>query len=286
MKICRFDFDRLGVVDGDVVIDVTAALDAMPALRWPLPQGDPLIQHWPLLKARIDACMGGAERIALADVALKSPITSPSKIIGIARNRRCLADEKIDLGVVSGAARQDDDPIQMFIKAPSAIAGPSDGVALRFPDRRSDPEAELSIIIGKAGSDISQDDAMDHVFGYCIGFDMTLRGKESPSSRKSIDTYAVLGPWIVTPDELGDPDAVDTRLEVNGEVIQRSNTRELAFNMREIIAHASTFYTLLPGDVIMVGTPVGFAPVRVGDTVVADFSGIGRMEVLMRAHGR
>jgi 2-keto-4-pentenoate hydratase/2-oxohepta-3-ene-1,7-dioic acid hydratase in catechol pathway len=158
-------------------------------------------------------------------------------------------------------------------------------VALRFPDRRSDPEAELTIIIGKAGSDIRQADAMDHVFGYCIGFDMTLRGKESPSSRKSIDTYAVLGPWIVTPDELGDPDAVDTRLEVNGEVIQSSNTRELAFNMREIIAHASTFYTLHPGDVIMVGTPVGFAPVKVGDTVVADFSGIGRMEVLMRAHG-
>ena len=104
--------------------------------------------------------------------------------------------------------------------------------------------------------------------------------------RGSPDSYAVLGPWIVTIDEMGDPDAVDTRLEVNGEVIQRSNTRELAFNMREIIAHASTFYTLLPGDVIMVGTPVGFAPVRVGDTVVADFSGIGRMEVLMRAHGR
>ena len=285
MKICRFDSDRLGVVDGDVVIDVTAALDAMPALRWPLPAGDPLIRHWPLLKARIDALMAGATRIALADVALRSPITSPTKIIGVARNRRRLADEKIDLGVVAGGARQDDDPIQMFIKAPSAIAGPSDGVALRFPDRRSDPEAELSIIIGKAGSDISHDDAMDHVFGYCIGFDMTLRGKESPSSRKSIDTYALLGPWIVTPDELGDPDAVDTRLEVNGEVIQRSNTRELAFNMREIIAHASTFYTLHPGDVIMVGTPVGFAPVKVGDTVVADFSGIGRMEVLMRAHG-
>ena len=285
MKICRFDSDRLGVVDGDVVIDVTAALEAMPALRWPLPAGDPLIRHWPLLKARIAAFMAGAKRIALADVSLKSPITSPSKIIGIARNRRRLADEKIDLGVVAGAARQDDDPIQMFIKAPSAIAGPSDGVALRFPDRRSDPEAELTIIIGKAGSDIRQADAMDHVFGYCIGFDMTLRGKESPSSRKSIDTYAVLGPWIVTPDELGDPDAVDTLLEVNGEVIQRSNTRELAFNMREIIAHASSFYTLHPGDVIMVGTPVGFAPVKVGDTVVADFSGIGRMEVLMRAHG-
>ncbi len=284
MKICRFNEDKLGIVEGDAVIDVTAALEAMPALRWPLPPGDPLIQHWPLIKARVEALKGSAPRLALADVALKSPITTPSKVIGIARNRRGLSEEKIDIG--GGAnARQDGDPIQMFIKAPSAIAGPSDGVALRFSDRRSDPEAELSIIIGTPGTDISQDDAMDHVFGYCIGLDMTLRGKESPSSRKSIDSYAPLGPWIVTHDELPDPDNVDTLLEVNGETVQRSNTRDLAFNMREIIAHASSFYTLLPGDVIMVGTPVGFAPVKVGDRVVADFSGIGRMEVVMRAHG-
>ena len=284
MRICRFNKDRLGLVEGDVVSDVTAALDAMPALRWPLAAGDPLVQHWPAIKGRIEALRANAPRLGLADVALNSPITSPSKVIGIARNRRGLAEEKID--IVTGAnARQDGDPIQMFIKAPSALAGPSDGVALRFPDRRSDPEAELTIIIGKAGTDISQDDAMDHVFGYCIGLDMTLRGKESPSSRKSIDTYALLGPWIVTSDELPDPDSVDTLLEVNGETVQRSNTRDLAFNMREIIAHASTFYTLLPGDAIMVGTPVGFAPVKVGDRVVADFAGIGRLDVVMRAHG-
>ena len=284
MRICRFNKDRLGLVEGDVVIDVTAAMDAMPALRWPLAAGDPLVQHWPAIKGRIEVLRANAPRLGLADVALNSPITSPSKVIGIARNRRGLAEEKID--IVTGAnARQDGDPIQMFIKAPSALAGPSDGVALRFPDRRSDPEAELTIIIGKAGTDISQDDAMDHVFGYCIGLDMTLRGKESPSSRKSIDTYALLGPWIVTSDELPDPDSVDTLLEVNGETVQRSNTRDLAFNMREIIAHASSFYTLLPGDAIMVGTPVGFAPVKVGDRVVADFAGIGRLDVVMRAHG-
>ena len=284
MRICRFNKDRLGLVEGDVVIDVTAAMDAMPALRWPLAAGDPLVQHWPVIRARVEALRASAPRLGLADVALNSPITSPSKVIGIARNRRGLAEEKID--IVTGAnARQDGDPIQMFIKAPSALAGPSDGVALRFPDRRSDPEAELTIIIGKAGTDISQDDAMDHVFGYCIGLDMTLRGKESPSSRKSIDTYALLGPWIVTSDELPDPDSVDTLLEVNGETVQRSNTRDLAFNMREIIAHASSFYTLLPGDAIMVGTPVGFAPVKVGDRVVADFAGIGRLDVVMRAHG-
>jgi 2-keto-4-pentenoate hydratase/2-oxohepta-3-ene-1,7-dioic acid hydratase in catechol pathway len=108
---------------------------------------------------------------------------------------------------------------------------------------------------------------------------MTLRGKESPSSRKSIDTYAVLGPWIVTADELADPDNVEMRFEINGAVIQRASTRNLAFGIAQIIAHASTFYTLHPGDAIMVGTPVGFEPVRPGDRMVAHFEGIGALAV-------
>jgi 2,4-diketo-3-deoxy-L-fuconate hydrolase len=283
MKICRFDQDRLGVVDGETILDVTQALDAIPALRWPAPMGDLMISHFDAVRARIDQVKGAAARVRLADARLKSPVANPSKIIGIARNRRGLAHEKIDIGPTSGGARQDDDPIQMFIKAPSALVGPSEGVALRFADRRNDPEAELTVVIGKGGTQIAEHDALSHVLGYCIGLDMTLRGKESPSSRKSIDTYAVLGPWIVTADELRDPDSVDTLLEINGEPVQRSNTRDLAFNVRQIIAHASTFFTLHPGDVIMVGTPAGFAPVRAGDTMVATFAGIGRMEVAVRA---
>lgn len=282
MKICRFDNDRLGLVLGDEVADITRALDIIPAPRWPQPPGDFLIRHWPQIGARVDAILPNAERRRLNAVALKSPITNPSKIIGIARNRKGLADEKIDLGNVSGANRQDGDPIQMFIKANSAIAGPADGVALRFLDRRHDPEAELTIIIGREGTRISETDTIDHVFGYCIGLDMTLRGKESPSSRKSLDTYAVLGPWIVTRDELPDPDNVATLFELNGRTIQSSNTRDLAFNIRQIVAHASNFYTLHPGDVIMAGTPVGFEPVRPGDVMVATFAGIGRMEVAVR----
>ena len=171
---------------------------------------------------------------------------------------------------------------QMFIKAPSAIAGAADGVALRFPDRRNDPEAELSVVIGKGGTNIPRARAFDHVFGYCIGFDMTLRGPESMSSRKSIDSYAVLGPWIVTRDALPDPDNVETLLEVNGRIVQKANTHDLAFDVSSIIAHASSFYTLHPGDVIMVGTPAGFEPIKQGDVMVATFSGIGTMEVHVR----
>ena len=213
-------------------------------------------------------------------------MATPSKVIGIARNRRDLATETIGPGVGFGTpVRGDDDPIQMFIKAPGALAGAADGAARRSGHRRTDPEAELSLVIGKAGTAIQRERALDHVFGYCIGLDMTLRGKESMSSRKSIDSYAVLGPWIVTADEIADPDNMATRLLINGAVLQETNTCDLAFDVRNLIVHASSFYTLHPGDVIMVGSPAGFAQVEPGDAMVADSAGIGRMEVLVRAHG-
>ena len=285
MQICRFDRDRLGLVEGDSVIDVSAALDAIPAVRWPYPQGDALIANWSAVQPAIERTKSAGKRLRLGDVRLLSPVANPSKIIGIARNRRDLDKENLGPGVIHGTPmRKDTDPIQMFIKAPSAVAGPGDGVALRFLDRRNDPEAELSIVIGKAGTDIPRERALDHVFGYCIGLDMTLRGPESASSRKSIDSYAVLGPWIVTADALPDPDSVSTVLYVNGSVLQQANTRDLAFDMRSLIAHASTFYTLHPGDVIMAGTPAAFAPIKEGDVMVAEFGGIGRMEVRVSAH--
>jgi 2-keto-4-pentenoate hydratase/2-oxohepta-3-ene-1,7-dioic acid hydratase in catechol pathway len=283
MRICRFDRDRLGIVDRNDVIDVSEAIEALPAHRWPYPPGDPLIVHWDNIRARVEQLAARGVRKPLGAVSLRSPITSPTKIIGIARNRRNLADEKVDSAVIHGTVRQDQDPIQMFIKAPSAVVGPADGVALRFPDRRNDPEAELSVIIGKAGTNIPRARAFEHVFGYCIGFDMTLRGPESMSSRKSIDSYAVLGPWIVTRDSLPDPDNMDTLLEINGRPLQKANTRDLAFDVASIVAHASTFYTLHPGDVIMVGTPAGFEQTKSGDVLVATFSGIGRMEVHVRS---
>jgi 2-keto-4-pentenoate hydratase/2-oxohepta-3-ene-1,7-dioic acid hydratase in catechol pathway len=171
----------------------------------------------------------------------------------------------------------------MFIKAPSALAGPSDGVTLRFPDRRNDPEAELTVVIGKTGNKIDRAAALDHVFGYCIGLDLTLRGPEYPSIRKSIDSYALLGPWIVTRDELPDPDNVSTSLVINGREVQHANTRDLAFDVRTLIAHASNYFTLYPGDAIMVGTPAGFAPIQSGDLIEAEFSSIGRMEVRVKS---
>ena len=284
MKICRFDDDRLGLVEGDEVVDVSAALAVLPAVRWPMPAGDALIANWATVRPAVEEAAGTGARRALAEVRLLSPIANPGKIIGIARNRRNLDSETLGPGVAYGKGRSDSDPIHMFIKANSALVGPSEGVALRFTERRNDPEAEFTVIIGRTGTDIAVADALDHVAGYCIGLDMTLRGPESASSRKSIDGYAVLGPWMVTADEIPDPDNVATGLTINGRRLQSSNTRDLAFGIPQLIAHASSFYTLHPGDVIMAGTPVGFEPVAPGDILVAEFEGIGRMEVHVRAH--
>jgi 2,4-diketo-3-deoxy-L-fuconate hydrolase len=285
MKFCRFDDDRLGVIEGDAVADVSAALDALPSARWPYPLGDALCANWDAVRPAIEAALPGAARKPLAEVALRAPVANPGKIVGIARNRKNLQAENLDFVDRSDAGvRKDDDPIAMFIKANSALAGPADGVVLRFPDRRNDPEAELSVVIGKGGSDIAYDDAFDHVLGYTIGLDMTMRGKESPSSRKSLDTFALIGPCVATADEIPDPDALGFSLSINGKEIQKGTTADLAFDIRSLIAHASAFYTLHPGDIVMAGTPVGFEPVHPGDRMDVEFERIGAMSIAITAH--
>ncbi len=139
------------------------------------------------------------------------------------------------------------------------------------------------VLIGRQGRDIAAERALDHVVGYAIGLDMTVRGPEDRSLRKSIDSYAVLGPWLVTADEIADPGTLDLELRVNGELRQRSNTRHLIFDVPKLIAYASAAYTLYPGDLIMTGTPEGVGPVVAGDVIEAEIEGIGAMTVAVRA---
>lgn len=285
MKICCFDEFNLGLIDGDHVIDVSAALSALPPSAWPNPLGDAVISNWSAVNRKLLEIVDAAPRQALANVRLRSPVANPTKIIGIARNRKNLDQENLGPNNDFARGRGEADPMHMFIKANSALVGPSDGVALRFCDRRNDPEAELAIIIGKSGTDIAEESALKHVFGYAIGLDMSLRGPEPASSRKSIDSYAVLGPWITTADEIADANKIATRLWVDGEILQDANTDQLAFGVSSIIANASRFYTLYPGDIIMAGTASSFAPIHPGSMMVAEFTGLGRMEVAVRAHG-
>ena len=160
--------------------------------------------------------------------------------------------------------------------------GPSDGVRLRFENRRTDHEVELAIVIGRECCDASEEDALSYVAGYTIGLDMTIRGSEDRSLRKAVDTHSVLGPWLVTTNEIENSDRLDISLSVNGRRKQHSNTSRMIYSTRKLIAYASSFYTLYPGDVIMSGTPEGVGPVSVGDILECSIERIGSMHVIIR----
>ena len=283
MKICRFNDDRLGMIEGEDVIDVTAALEVIPATRWPAPMGDALVANLDAVCARVREIAAAGARHAVGDVTLKSPVANPTKVIGAPVNYYAHQEESIqDQGVSFGREIKTIDHYGLFLKN-SVLAGAGDGVALHFTDRRNDHEVEVSLIIGKAGKNIPYDKALDYVAGYAIGLDMTVRGTEERSLRKAIDTYSVLGPWLVTADEISDPDSLDFSIHVGEEERQNSNTSKLIFDCRKLIEYGSSFYTLYPGDVIMTGTPEGVGPVKPGDTMHCYCEGIGRMDVAVRA---
>ena len=171
------------------------------------------------------------------------------------------------------------DKFGLFLKANSSLIGCAQQIQIPFADRRTDHEVELAVIIGRTAKRVSRQAALDYVFGYCIGLDMTVRGSEFPTFRKSADTFSVLGPWVITKDEVPNPNNLDLDIRINGVVKQSSNTKYLIFDIQRLIEYASAMYTLHPGDVIMTGTPAGVGPVAPGDELIASIAGIGEMTV-------
>jgi 2,4-didehydro-3-deoxy-L-rhamnonate hydrolase len=284
MRLCRFDDDRLGLVTGEEVRDVTAVVERLPARRWPFPKGDPLIAALDELKPAISAEAQRAPALPLAQVRLRSPVANPSKIVAAPVNyRRHLEEARADAQIHFQKQVEEIQKIGLFLKATSALVGPSEGVALRHLDRRNDHEVELALVIGKPADRVRAPDWARYVAGYAIGLDMTIRGPEERSLRKSVDSYCVVGPWLVTADEIADPTQLTLSIAVNSELRQRANTRDLVLGLGALVELASSFYTLLPGDIILTGTPEGVGPVRPGDVMEAAIDGIGAMRVAVRA---
>ncbi|MFC5585370.1 fumarylacetoacetate hydrolase family protein [Nitratireductor kimnyeongensis] len=264
---------------GDIA-DVSAAVDVLPELKWPLPHGDLLVANLDIVCARIGQLLPDAPRLARNSVRLDSPVANPGKIIAAPVNYHKHLDEaRKDTGINFGTEIKTIDDLGLFLKAPSSLIGCDQTVLLPPLDRRMDHEIELAVIIGKPGFEITREAALDHVAGYAIALDMTIRGPEDRSWRKSFDTFSVLGPSLVTPDEVPDPDNLDFTLRVNGEVRQRSSTKALIFDVRKLIERASFAYRLHPGDVIMTGTPEGVAPVGDGDVMECRIESVGEMSV-------
>lgn len=286
MKLCRFGDGRLGILDGAAVRDVTAALDVLPAYRYPLPGHDPLIANLPQVMARVRDIAPNAPPLPIDTLRLLSPVANPGKIIAAPVNYQAhLAEARTD------ASLHHNNPghtitIQsagLFLKATSSLAGAGEGISVTKLDRRTDHEVELVVVIGTRARNLSRNDALQYVAGYTVGLDITIRGSEDRSFRKSVDGFSVLGPCLVTSDEIPNPGELNLQLTVNGDVRQQSNTRFLILGVAELIELASSFYTLHPGDVIFTGTPEGVSPIVPGDDIVATIEKIGTLHVGVRA---
>jgi len=286
MRLCRFGEGRLGLVEDAGVRDVTAALDVLPSYRYPLPHFDPLIANLEQIVSHIQAIAATAPSQPLSSVALLSPVANPGKIVCAPVNYQKHLDEVREDAQLHHHNQGTMAPIHtagLFLKATSALVGPSEGISLRKTDRRNDHEVELAVVIGKSANNVPAAHGYDYVAGYAIGLDITIRGPEERSLRKSPDSYAVVGPWLVTPDEVPNPGNLNLRIAVNGEERQNSNTKYLILGVPELIEYASSFYTLYPGDIIITGTPEGVSPIQPGDVISACIERIGTMDVRVRA---
>jgi 2,4-didehydro-3-deoxy-L-rhamnonate hydrolase len=281
MKICWFDDYRLGLIRDGVVYDVTAALKALPAPHYPpREKGDPLIANLGAITQVANDIAAAAASRQIADVKLLSPVASPTKIIGTPVNYlKHVEEADAQREVFTARYRGSIEEQGLFLKATSALVGCGEGVQTRFPDRRTDHEVELGVVIGKPAANVPEQEAMHYIAGYAIALDMVVRGSEDRSLRKSVDSYAVLGPWLTTADEVPDPGNLSLRLTVNGEVRQASNTAHMIMSIAKQISWASQFYTLWPGDIIMTGTCEGVGRVQPGDVMHCEIERCGAMHV-------
>ena len=273
MQLCVFNDLRVGIVEADDVLDISHAV--------PQPGDDPLrsvLEHWHANPAVISSARQDAARRPLASVQLRAPIRRPGKIVAAPVN---YVDHMHEMSVGADIAS-----LGVFLKAPSSVLDPGGEIVLPYVDRRFDQEGELALVIGRTARDVSEDDALDHVFGFCCLLDITMRGGEDRSTRKSFDTFTPMGPWLVTADEVPDDCALRLRCWVNDDLRQSASTHDLIWGVPRLLAYASSVMTLFPGDVVTTGTPAGVGPLLAGDRVAVEIDTVGRLEVSVSDAGR
>ena len=266
---------RIGLVVNEGVIDVAKHISDAPT------DMIGLMHQWSAFKVKFEAlATSGESDMALENVTLLAPVARPGKIFGIGLN---YADHIAESGMAKPAEQL------WFTKAVTSVNAPYAPIELPRVSTQLDYEAELAFVIGKRCRHVPVDKAHDVIFGYCASNDVSIRDWQTKTSQfvlgKSFDTHCPYGPWLVTPDELGDPHDLGIRCFVNGEVRQNSNTKELIFDCFEQVAFLSQAMTLEPGDLILTGTPggvgIGFKPARwlkAGDVVRVEIDRIGAIE--------
>lgn len=275
MRIAAFDDERLGVIgDDETVVDVSDLLKRFE----PLDAADllpDLIAHFAGLRPELERRVAAGGGTPLAEAVLRSPLTRPSKIICLMGNYREGTDRPLQI-------------LDLFFKSPELISGPGDTVVL--PPHQANifhHEGELAVVIGREAKDLTEAEAMDAVFGYVAYNDISARGLGRSGINsflgKSFDTFAAFGPWIVTKDDIPDPQALHITVDVNGERRQDYSTTDMERPVSELMTYISGVTTLHPGDVICCGTNhQGLGSVQNGDAVVTTVSGIGSFTVYVR----
>ncbi|WP_433631066.1 fumarylacetoacetate hydrolase family protein [Halomicrococcus sp. NG-SE-24] len=270
MRLVRFNDDRLGLLTDGGIVDVTDRLD--------LQTNDPLKEY---ARKDLDASEYEDEDpdYDRDEVTIESPVRRPGKVIAAPLNYENHVEEALaDKDIVTEEWFTIEDK-GYFLKAPSSVAGPEEGIELPFNDRRVDHEIELAFVMGENVKDIETGDVWDAILGYTILLDVSVRGDQDRSNRKSYDTFTIIGPCVATPDEVGDPHDLEMELQLNGETKQQQNTGGMIYSCADIVEYASIGATIEAGDVITTGTPEGVSAISGGDTIDAEIENVGSMIV-------
>lgn len=275
MRLVSFAGGGVGVAEEGEVADLR------PGLRERL-SGEPLsmlslIEGWNELADHVKELLRSAPRCSLDKVTLDAPVPLPGSIVAAPVNYVEHMREMSEVTDISS--------LGLFLKSRSSVVGPGGTVTLPYTDRRFDYEGELAVIVGRKAVDVRMEDALSYVFGYSCLLDITMRGGEDRSTRKSFRTFTPLGPWIVTRDELPEPGKLHLTSQINESVRQDAPTSDMIWPVEQVLSYASSVMTLYPGDVLATGTPPGVGPISDGDHVAVEIEGVGRLEVRVSSAG-
>ena len=275
MKLVFFDDFKLGVVKDGAVVDVSDAVSSIPHQE-PNELINRLIAGFSDHKQKLAEVVNERTGVPLAQVKLRSPMPKPFNIVAMAVN------------YMEDGTRAEPAPINAFHKSPNAVIGDGDTIVLPdIPATIFEGEAEMALVIGKRAEQVKAEDAYDYIFGYLNFVDGSARGLQDGGNTfyqmKSRETFAPMGPWLVTADEISDPLNLQVRLWVNGELKQNYNTSDMAHKIARCIEWASSMHTLEPGDVLALGTNHrGLSALMDGDAVEIEVEGLGRLHLNVR----
>jgi len=289
MKFCHYDNNQAGVVVGDQVHNIGDALIKAGLAR----QGytmleivDALVNNPAAMQIARNAAQGSGA-VALSSVKLLAPIQNPGSLWAAAANYYAHRAEMVErMGSANRPVIDKDDLMaEFFLKTTSSIIGPGDTIRLPKISKLVDFECELCAVIGKPARKVSEDQALDHVFGYMMCWDISQRdpwgkGKQNTRNiRKGFDTFSALGPWIVTKDEVGEPQNLSIKVLQNGKEVMTAHTSDMICGLREHIRFLSSGLTLRTGDLITTGTPAGVSKLNHGDHLHGTLEKVGSMEL-------